>query len=220
MDRGALWGYSPWGHKESDTTEWLTHTLDSDSNGLKSFIALLFEGQSQGSSSTWALTRNAESQAPLQSHSIRMYILTAPPDDVYTVNFGNQFNKPSTCKKCIQRPVYTLLPMMPLPPVHFPSCLQSPNSLNCESKMNRGREKWSKKLSSLLTYSFSGFILGQEIAPELPCTFLLSLLRCLCLEQHCQSGDLLLLMDSIIHHHHQKHYQMCCSKESVQVAAH
>ena len=97
------WGYSPWGHKESDTTEWLTHTLDSDSNGLKSFIALLFEGQSQGSSSTWALTRDAESQAPLQSHSIRMYILPAPPDDVCTVNFGNQFNKPSTCKKCIQR---------------------------------------------------------------------------------------------------------------------
>ena len=28
IDRGAM-GYSPWGHKESDTTEQLTHT-DSD----------------------------------------------------------------------------------------------------------------------------------------------------------------------------------------------
>ena len=42
-----------------------THTQDSDSNGLKSFLALLFEGQSQGSSSTWALTRNAN----LRPHS-------------------------------------------------------------------------------------------------------------------------------------------------------
>ena len=25
MDRGAWQGYSPWGRKESDTTEWLTH---------------------------------------------------------------------------------------------------------------------------------------------------------------------------------------------------
>ena len=46
--------------------DWVTsHTQDSDSNGLKSFIALLFEGQSQGSSSTWALTRNAN----LRPHS-------------------------------------------------------------------------------------------------------------------------------------------------------
>ena len=27
MDRGAWGGYSPWGHKESDVTEWLTVTL-------------------------------------------------------------------------------------------------------------------------------------------------------------------------------------------------
>ena len=27
MDRGAWWGYSPWGHKESDTTEQLTLSL-------------------------------------------------------------------------------------------------------------------------------------------------------------------------------------------------
>ena len=27
MVRGALEGYSPWGHIESDTTEKLTHTL-------------------------------------------------------------------------------------------------------------------------------------------------------------------------------------------------
>ena len=25
-DRGAWWAYTPWGHKESDMTEWLTHT--------------------------------------------------------------------------------------------------------------------------------------------------------------------------------------------------
>ena len=25
MDRGAWWGYSPWGHKELDTTEPLNH---------------------------------------------------------------------------------------------------------------------------------------------------------------------------------------------------
>ena len=27
MDRGAYWWASPWGHKDSDMTEWLTHTL-------------------------------------------------------------------------------------------------------------------------------------------------------------------------------------------------
>ena len=27
MDRGAWWGYSPWGHKESDTAEQLTLSL-------------------------------------------------------------------------------------------------------------------------------------------------------------------------------------------------
>ena len=27
MDRGTLTGYSPWGHKESDMTEWLTLSL-------------------------------------------------------------------------------------------------------------------------------------------------------------------------------------------------
>ena len=26
MDKEAWWGYSPWGHKESDMTEQLTHT--------------------------------------------------------------------------------------------------------------------------------------------------------------------------------------------------
>jgi len=164
--------------------DWVTtHTQDSDSNGLKSFIiALLFEGQAQGSSSTWALTRNAESQAPLQTHSIRMYILPRSPDDVCTINFGNQFNKPSTCKKCIQREQCTHCYLWCLClPFIFPFVFSPPTLLYCENKMNHGREKWSKKLNSLLTYSFSGFILGQEIVPELPYAFLLSLLRCLCL---------------------------------------
>ena len=30
MDRGAWGGYSPWGRKESDTTEQLTHNIQYD----------------------------------------------------------------------------------------------------------------------------------------------------------------------------------------------
>ena len=39
MDRGALVGYSPGGHKESDTTEQLTHTL-----GLKGLMTHVLKG--------------------------------------------------------------------------------------------------------------------------------------------------------------------------------
>jgi len=35
MDRGAWWAYSLWGRKESDVTEWLTHTLLASYNVVK-----------------------------------------------------------------------------------------------------------------------------------------------------------------------------------------
>ena len=38
--RGSLVGYSPWGHKESDTTEWLTHT--------HTLTPVFLPGESQG----------------------------------------------------------------------------------------------------------------------------------------------------------------------------
>ena len=35
MDRGSMWVYSPWGHKESEMTEGLTlHTSEDDSKQL------------------------------------------------------------------------------------------------------------------------------------------------------------------------------------------
>ena len=37
----SLTGYSPWGHKESDTTERLTHTPQHERTGLQSAVCIL-----------------------------------------------------------------------------------------------------------------------------------------------------------------------------------
>ena len=44
MDRGALFGYSPWGHKESDTTE-KTHTQPFNKPPAAMSFAQLFRGR-------------------------------------------------------------------------------------------------------------------------------------------------------------------------------
>ena len=43
VDRGALTGYSPWGCKESDTTEQLTHTMSLQLRGLKDTQHILIQ---------------------------------------------------------------------------------------------------------------------------------------------------------------------------------
>ena len=44
MDRGVLFGYSPWGHKESDTTE-NTHTQPFNKPPAAMSFAQLFRGR-------------------------------------------------------------------------------------------------------------------------------------------------------------------------------
>ena len=49
MDRGAWWGYSPWGHKESDTTEWpsttrMVHDAQACEVGINTFCSNMGSG--------------------------------------------------------------------------------------------------------------------------------------------------------------------------------
>ena len=51
MDRGAWWAYSPWGRKESDTTEWAcTHNTSKETKGVNmrrlTELRVLLSGQS------------------------------------------------------------------------------------------------------------------------------------------------------------------------------
>ena len=41
MDRGAWWAYSPWGHKESDTTEQLSTLEGGNGREIAYLLALL-----------------------------------------------------------------------------------------------------------------------------------------------------------------------------------